>query len=511
MLQEDADDAGYADIVPDLEKIRRAGKHLLALINDILDISKIEAGKMDLYLETFQVSDLVAEVKHTIRPLVEKNTNRLIVHCPDSIGSMHADLTKVRQALLNLLSNAAKFTEHGTITLTIEQTTQIVEGVPHTQANGEAILIASSKPWITFQVTDTGIGMTLEQMQKVFQAFTQADASTTRKYGGTGLGLAISRRFCQMMGGDISVSSNIDTGSTFTIHLPMELIDQPMVALPSTTLSKDSTPATPTDASFGTVLVIDDDLSVRELMAHYLTKEGFHVETASTGEEGLELARNLRPIAITLDVLIPNINGWAVLSALKADLELADIPVVLMTIVDDKDRGFALGASDYLTKPVDYKRLAKLLQNYRPAATDALSDSTGQVLIVEDDDATRDMFRRILEKEGWLVLEAENGQIGLNQVETHHPDLILLDLMMPKMDGFEFINVLRQTPQWRSLPIIVVTAMDLTPADYLRINGYVEQILQKGAYNRDDLMQEVRDLVLTCIRHQPSRLKEASP
>ncbi|MDX2213829.1 MAG: PAS domain S-box protein [Oculatellaceae cyanobacterium bins.114] len=511
MLQEDADDAGYADITPDLEKIRGAGKHLLALINDILDISKIEAGKMDLYLETFQVADLVAEVEHTIRPLVEKNNNRLMVHYPDSIGIMHADLTKVRQALLNLLSNAAKFTEHGTITLTIEHTTQGLDAVPQTQTNGAATPIDSSRPWITFRVTDTGIGMTLEQMQKVFQAFTQADASTTRKYGGTGLGLAISRRFCQMMGGDILVSSTVNEGSTFTIHLPMELVDRPVVTSPSTTSMEDNLPDLSTDVLYGTVLVIDDDPSVRELVAHYLTKEGFYVETAGTGEEGLELARSLRPIAITLDVLIPNINGWAVLSALKADPELADIPVVVMTIVDDKDRGFALGASDYLTKPIDYKRLAKLLRNYRPEATDHRTDSIGQVLIVEDDDATRDMFRRILEKEGWIVLEAENGQIGLDQVASHHPDLILLDLMMPKMDGFEFISVLRQTPQWRSLPIIVVTAMDLTPADYLHLNGYVEQILQKGAYNRDDLLQEVRDLVLTCIRHQQTRLKEASP
>ncbi|MBD2461411.1 PAS domain S-box protein [Oscillatoria sp. FACHB-1407] len=515
MLQEDAEDAGYADIAPDLEKIQGAGKHLLALINDILDISKIEAGKMDLYLETFEVANLVAEVQNTIRPLVEKNANRLIVNCPKSMGRMHADLTKVRQSLFNLLSNAAKFTENGTITLTIEQTTP-TEGLtdPNTSlldANNAIAPTASSQPWITFRVTDTGIGMTLEQMQKVFQAFTQADASTTRKYGGTGLGLAISRRFCQMMGGDISVHSTLGEGSTFTIHLPMQLVDHTPDGLPSTMRIDDNTAATPIDASQGTVLVIDDDPSVRELVAHYLAKEGFHVETANTGEDGLQLARNLRPIAITLDVLIPNMNGWTVLSALKADPELADIPVVVMTIVDDKDRGFALGASDYLTKPIDYKRLAKLLQNYRPVGVDDLTTTTGQVLIVEDDGATREMFQRILAKEGWIVLEAENGQIGLQQVAAHQPDLILLDLMMPEMDGFEFIRVLRQSPEWRSLPIIVVTAMDLTPADHLHLNGYVEQILQKGAYSRDDLLQEVRDLVLTCIRHQHSRLKEASP
>jgi len=369
-------------------------------------------------------------------------------------------------------------------------------------------LKSTSPTWITFTVSDTGIGMSLEQMNRVFQAFTQADASTTRKYGGTGLGLAISRSFCQMMGGDITVNSTIGKGSTFKIHLPLEVFDGRDEADVTGMESEFRTAQTESNLPLGTILVIDDDPSVADLMARQLGREGFQIQAAMTGAEGLRLARECHPDAITLDVLIPDMNGWAILSALKADPDLADIPVVVVTIVDDKNQGFALGAADYLTKPIDYKRLATLLQKHRPPLLADADVNSGRVLIVEDDAMTRGMFRRILEKEGWVVAEAENGRIGLERVPVHQPDLILLDLMMPEVDGFQFIQNLRQTPEGRSLPILVITAMDLTPADHLRLNGYVEQILQKGAYSRDELLQEVHDLVLNCVRHQRTRLRE---
>lgn len=485
MLEEDADDMGYGEIVPDLEKIRTAGKHLLGLINDILDISKIEAGKMALFLETFDVSSLITEVQNTVRPLVEKNGNTLVVEQRSALGTMRADLTKVRQVLFNLLSNAAKFTDRGTIFLGVERRS------------------APSGDVITFTVSDTGIGMTLDQICHLFQPFTQADASTTRKYGGTGLGLAISRSFCRMMGGDITATSEPGKGSTFTFWIPAEVLERVDGRSPVTSsLSPTSDPSPPTE----TILVIDDDPSVRELMVRYLSKEGFRVETAASGEEGLACARKLRPDAITLDVMMPRMDGWAVLSKLKADPQLAEIPVVVLTIVDNKNLGFALGASDYLTKPIDYKRLITLLQKYRPSGESLDGEAT--VLITEDDPATREMFRRLMEKEGWKVMEATNGRHALAQVAQQAPDLILLDLMMPEMDGFQFIQALRSNPNWRSIPVVVVTAMDLTPNDRLYLNGYVEQILQKGAYTRDDLLQEVRDLVLNCIRYQRSKVLE---
>ncbi len=487
MLQEDAADLGVTEILPDLDKIRGAGKHLLDLINDILDISKIEAGKMDLFLETFEVSLLIQDIETTIQPLIAKQNNTLKVSCADNLGTMYADVTKVRQVLFNLLSNAAKFTENGTIALTVEQRSSFPSSslLPHPSS------LLSPPSSLLFHVSDTGIGITPEQADRLFQAFTQADTSTTRKYGGTGLGLALSRRFCQLMGGDITVSSEIGKGSIFTVQLPIAVTDRKAPHPETTFLPVLESACEPCF----TVLVIDDDVATQELIGRYLTKEGFRVETASTGEEGVRRAIELRPDAITLDVLMPRMDGWAVLSALKDNPDLAEIPVVVLTIVDDKNLGFALGASDYLTKPIDYKRLLTILSKYRPA-------DTGQVLIVEDDPATRDLFQRTLTKAGWTGIVAPNGRVALDCVAQQKPDLILLDLMMPEMNGFEFMTQLRQVDEWRSIPVIVVTAMTLTPADRAQLSGDVEQILQKGAYSRDDLLQEVRE-TLTSLDKRP--------
>jgi CheY-like chemotaxis protein len=334
-------------------------------------------------------------------------------------------------------------------------------------------------------------------MEKLFQAFSQADALTARKYGGTGLGLVITRRFCRMMGGDISVESEYGVGSTFTIRLPADVTArkaEPTLVAESRFELAPVSPVEPPPEGATTVLVIDDDPSVRDLMQRYLSKEGFRVETASGGEEGLRLAGELRPDVITLDVLMPEMDGWAVLTALKADPELASIPVIMLTIVDDKNRGYALGVSEYLTKPVDRERLVAVLHKYRSVPPPL------HALVVEDDAATREMLWRVLEGEGWTVAEAENGRVALERVAEEQPALILLDLMMPEMDGFEFVHELRKHGAWRSIPIVVVTAKDLTTEDRLRLNGYVEKILRKEAYSREALLTEVRDLVAGCVR-----------
>jgi signal transduction histidine kinase/DNA-binding response OmpR family regulator/ligand-binding sensor domain-containing protein len=474
MLQEEATDTGQAALVPDLEKIHGAGKHLLGLINDVLDLSKIEAGKMTLYLEDFEVAKLVNEVAATVQPLVQKNNNRLVVECPPDVGTMHADVTKVRQTLFNLLSNASKFTERGVISLRVKR-----QG-----GQGEALGLAGDGhvSRFTFHVSDTGIGMTPEQLNKLFQAFTQADASTSRKYGGTGLGLVISRKFCQMMGGEISVQSEPGKGSTFAVVLPRRVEDPA-----SKTQFFAKPPATaPGPATGPCVLVIDDDPSVSELMQRSLAKEGCHVESALDGESGLRLARQLKPTVITLDVMMPHLDGWAVLSALKADRATADIPVIMLTIVDDKQMGFALGAADYFTKPIDFRRLHQAIEKYSQAPA-------GQtVLVIEDQSETREMLRRTLEQDGWAVLEAPNGNAGLARLDGTVPALILLDLMMPEMDGFEFLQVLRLRPNGRNVPVIVITAKDLTEQDRRRLNGGVERIIQKSAATREQLLAEVR-------------------
>lgn len=482
MLQEEAEDLDQEEFIPDLQKIYSAGKHLLGLINDILDLSKIEAGRMELYLETFDISTTVQDIVTTIQPLVEKNANTLKVECAQDLGSMQADLTKVRQSLFNLLSNACKFTQEGTITLKVTR---------ENASSASASISNSPTPqnWITLSVTDSGIGMTAEQMSRLFEAFNQADASTTRQYGGTGLGLAITKKLCQMMGGDVTVESILGKGSTFTIQLPTE-VQKPKPQ--ATELLPIKSPLLPVGAK--TVLVIDDDPTVHDLMQRFLTKDGFRVVSALSGEQGLALAKELQPDAITLDVMMPSLDGWGVLSGLKADPELADIPVIMLTIVDNKTMGYALGASDYLTKPINRQRLSNLLQKY------GCNHPSCPILLVEDDTATRQMMCRILEKEGLNVIEAEDGCAALTEMANQQPELILLDLMMPKMDGFTFINQLQQNELWRSIPVIVLTAKDITPEDRQRLNGYVENILQKGAYSCEELLNQIRHLVVTHIQ-----------
>jgi PAS domain S-box-containing protein len=464
MLQEEAEGLGAESFLPDLKKINSAGRHLLELINSVLDLSKIEAGKMELYLETFAVPTLLHDIAAVIQPLAQKNSNRLEVHCDETVGTMRADLTKVRQALFNLLSNSCKFTNHGIVSLTAAR--EPVDGTD----------------WIIFHVRDTGIGMTPEQLSRLFEEFSQADAATTRQYGGTGLGLALSRRLVRLMGGDITVTSEPGRGSAFTVRLPAQ-VAEPRAAMPP------AAPSETASASASTVLVVDDEAAVRDLMQRFLTKEGFRVVTATGGEEGLRLAREISPEVITLDVLMPGVDGWAVLSALKADPDLADIPVIMFTIVDEKNLGYALGAADYLTKPIDRERLVAVLNRYRRDLP---------ILVVDDDPALRELIRRLLEREGYTVTEAENGRVALERIREAPPGAILLDLMMPEMDGFEFVRRFRKHDTWRTVPIIVLTAKDLSPEDHARLNGYVERILHKGAYSRESLLAEVRDMVAAC-------------
>jgi signal transduction histidine kinase/DNA-binding response OmpR family regulator len=495
MLQEEVADLGQIGLQPDLEKIHGAGKHLLGLINDILDLSKIEAGKMTLYLEEFDVAQMVREVATTVQPLVAKNGNRLEVTCPADIGRMRADLTKVRQTLFNLLSNACKFTEKGTITLRIDRGARPSRSpfeasrlepsgaVPQRSSGEDAGTIGrdARAPHLTFTVSDTGIGITTEQMNRLFEAFSQADASTTRKYGGTGLGLTISRNFCRLMGGDLTVTSEPGNGSAFTVILPAEVKE---AGSPAEPLAPRATPGVP----HSTVLVIDDEPLARDLIARALGKEGFHVELATDGRTGLELARKLKPQAITLDVMMPGLDGWAVLTALKADPATANIPVIMLTVVDEKQIGFALGAADYFTKPIDWGRLNSALGKYRKPTNHQT------VLIVEDDEQAREMLRRALTREGWQVIEAGNGRMALERLDGLVPALILLDLMMPEMDGFEFMQELRQRPDCRRVPVVVITAKDITEDDRRRLNGQVARILRKSALSMKELVSEVQAL-----------------
>lgn len=490
MLSEEADDLGQEEFVSDLDRIQNAGRHLLGLINDILDLSKIEAGKMELFIESFSMTDLMNNVIYTIQPLLDKGSNALHSDMGQNLGIMHGDMTKVQQSLLNLLSNATKFTENGEIKLKVERTQgTYVDGTGQT---GD---------WFQIEVSDTGIGMTPEQVESLFLPFTQADASTTRRYGGTGLGLAISRRFCRMMGGDITVASELGEGSTFTIHLPAEVSNMQLdVVQLEETVTRPETGLLNPLPNASTVLVIDDDPVARDLVERHLIKEGFHVETAVNGLEGLRLAKEIQPDVITLDVLMPSLDGWNVLTKLKDDPQLADIPVVIVSMIKDQNKGFALGAADYLLKPIDRKQLTNILRKFEPGNEHSIRN--GQVLIAEDDPATRDMLKRTIEREGWKVVEAENGRQALQSIARQRPNLIVLDMMMPEMNGFQFLSELRSHSIWQDIPVIVVTAKELTTEERRLLQRYAERVLEKGRYDSGNLLRQIRDLVIACLREQ---------
>lgn len=387
---------------------------------------------------------------------------------------MHADLTKVRQSLFNLLSNGSKFTEKGSLVLSVDRQDER----------------------IFFRVSDTGIGMTPEQMSKLFKAFTQADASTTRKYGGTGLGLAITQKFSQMMGGDINVESVFGKGSTFTMHLPVNI--QPLPEIYSFDRSLNSEEFFVELQGQNTILVIDDDLTIHDILTRFLSKQGFNVKTASNGLEGLRIAKEIQPSAITLDVMMPGMDGWAVLNALKSDPETANIPTIMMSMVHDRNLGYTLGAADYLLKPIDRHQLLSILQKY------SSEQSSNLVLVVEDNTEIRELLCRNFEKEGWSTIAAENGIQALKQLAIHTPGLIVSDLMMPEMDGFALLDRLRQDEKWRSIPVVIMTAKDLTPAERQQLDGCVRQVVQKGVCDRQTLLDQINHLLVEAIDRQKS-------
>jgi PAS domain S-box-containing protein len=470
ILQENAADKGDKESIEDLQKIESAGRHLLGLINNILDLSKIEAGKMDVFIEAVDIQALVKEVLSIVKPLADKSENLIEVICPADISSFRSDQTKVKQCLLNLLSNANKFTSRGTLALMVTR-----------EGNSR----------VCFRVSDTGVGMTKEQLARLFQAFSQADASTTKRFGGTGLGLAITKCFCTMLGGDVTVESTPGTGSTFTIMLPDQGVAPVAVVSPA---------AAAADGR-ATVLVVDDDPTVRGLLAKTLEKEGYRVVSASNGVEALALAREHRPQAITLDVLMPQMDGWGALKELKADAGLRDIPVIMVTVLNERGMAIPLGAADFVTKPVDRQRLAAILREH------CAGPSSASILVVEDDQPTRDTLCRSLASMGYVAHVAVNGRSGLDWLANHPaPSLILLDLMMPEMDGFEFLRELRQRPAFVDVSVIVLTAKELTAEDVRMLSGQTERIIAKNQAYLTELAAAVRGH----LARQPSGETEAA-
>lgn len=459
MLIEEARDQQDDELVPDLEKIASAGRHLLSLINDILDLSKIEANKMEVFLETFDVAELLSDVKATVAPLMAKNRNEFVQDLQGDLGKMHSDQTKLRQNLFNLLSNAAKFTEGGRVTLAVRRERR------------------ADSDWLVFQVADTGIGMTPEQQDRLFNAFTQADASTTRNYGGTGLGLSITRSFCRMIGGVVTVESEAGKGSIFTMEVPAEVTaerrqeaEKPSVAPPTPIVQPDRT-----------VLIIDDEPAARSIIAKALAEAGLASMEAASGAEGIAAARTHRPAAIILDIIMPHQDGWSVLRTLKSDPELCTIPVILATILADRELGLSLGAVEYLTKPIDTDKLIRTIE--------ACGGGKRDVLVVDDDRASREFLRRFLVKRNWTVHEAGDGVRGLELMKQLLPRLVLLDLLMPEMDGFQTLSEMQRVPELQNIPVVVVTSKDLSAKELRWLRDRAVAVVTKGANSRFQLVE----------------------
>jgi signal transduction histidine kinase/CheY-like chemotaxis protein len=470
MLAEELEDLKQDQLLPDLAKIESNARHLLSLINDVLDLSKIEAGRMTVAAEAFEVRRLLDDVVAATTSLAERKENRFVVDLGDAAGAMNTDQVKVRQCLLNLISNAAKFTEKGTITLAARRERE------------------AGRDWLRFAVTDTGIGMTEEQLTRLFQRFSQADESTTRQFGGTGLGLALTRAFCRMMGGDVTVTSKQGEGSTFTIRLPAELpTDEVAEAIPAHV----EVPEGPC------VLVVDDDAAQRDLLTRFLERQGFVVRSAADGQAGLALAKAMRPTAILLDVEMPRMDGWSMLHAVRSDPDLAETPVVMVSVLHEEGLGFALGATDYVTKPVDWERLKEIIRRFREPRPDSelgTPDAPGTVLVVDDHAGLRARLRTFLERVGLQVAEASDGSEALAEVDRRVPGLVLLDLTMPVMDGFAFLKALRARPHGRNLPVVVLTARDVTAGEQACLARQADRVLLKGSVSLHELAHDLREL-----------------
>jgi signal transduction histidine kinase/DNA-binding response OmpR family regulator/HAMP domain-containing protein len=475
---------GYA------EKINRNGKHLLDLINDILDLSKIESGRMELDLKPTQIDAVINDVADLLQHQVEAQGLKLSLSIDESVPELHLDNQKIKQVIINLVSNSIKFTEKGEIQLASKNCIE----------ESEEIVIT---------VMDTGIGIAEDKLDTIFEAFRQADASTTRKYGGTGLGLAISRAFVERMGGKLAVSSVEGQGSTFEIRLSCK--NQPTT---SQSLSKklaieetevttsteenveqtyEAAKVTSSDSKLPNrhkvkrVLIIDDDVDARELLSNYLTDQCDEIITAQNGEEGLQKARQYKPNLITLDLMMPGMNGWEVLNKLKQDDELAEIPVIVISIVAETRRAAVLGAVDAITKPVSQTKLNQVLQRCLGG-----QDLDGARLLVVDDEAdARDLICNLMTDQVGEIRTAANGREALARLEQYMPDLIILDLMMPVMDGLSFLRVLRADKRFFGIPVVVVTAKNLGESERRELELRVAAVVQKGDDQLADRLTEV--------------------
>jgi PAS domain S-box-containing protein len=452
-----------------LDRIQANGKHLLGLINEILDLSKIEAQKMELHLSPTALDTLVRETLTQHEALVRDKPVQLLAELPAQVALVQTDADKFKQVLINLIGNALKFTERGSIVVRL-----VTDQSDH-------------RP-VRLEVSDTGIGIPQEKLALIFDAFQQAEAGTSRKYGGTGLGLTISRALCQLMGCRIEVKSEVGRGSTFTVVLPGESTSLPRSWGPEPAAPVVPPAPGPSDLKGKVVLVIDDELDSRTLLSHVLDEFGCQVITASSGEQGLRMAREFQPHIITVDLLMPHMDGWQFICALKSDAEVSHIPVVVVSVLSGESRGHVLGAVDVLQKPVTREELLAALRRNLPPANP-------RVLVVDDEENFRQLIISQLEGEAVEIDTAANGREALELMARRPPGVVLLDLIMPEMDGMAFLSAIRLDPRCRCLPVVVVTAKDLTATEANQLKAQTCKVLSKGSALEGELRGVLRELL----------------
>ncbi|MDC0902383.1 response regulator [Gammaproteobacteria bacterium] len=464
MLYEDCEDLGYDDLLPDLKKITSSGSHLLSLINNILDLSKIEAGKMELFVTSFEIENMVQTIKDVSEPLAAKNDNGFVINLDGAMGSMSQDETKLRQCLTNFLSNGFKFTKNGTVTLDVKS--RMIDDLE----------------FIDFAVIDTGAGMSPEGVAKVFEEYTQAERSTSANYGGTGLGLPISKKFAEMMGGDVIVTSEEGVGSVFTMSVPRECPEYNEDEVEGNVINLDD--------QDNLVVLVDDDVAMHDLIKRTISKLNLTLLGATNSEKGMELIREVKPKLILLDVLMPGRDGWSLLKECKTDKDLKDIPVIMISQLNQSNLAASLGANDYLTKPIDRSHFINTLKRILGNDT-----KDKKVLVIDDDKDVRELLSRLLKDAGYRPIDARDGKEGLERTKDE-PALIILDLEMPRMDGFEFLdNYIKDVPEESRAPVLVFSGKDLTDVQEDLLKERVVGLVKKDDVSMDNLSKMIQGIV----------------
>jgi len=485
MLYDDVNESGNAEMADDLEHIVSSGKHLLSLINDVLDLSKIDAGEMQLYLNDVSLPQLVSEVMSDVESLIVSNGNSVTVDCDERSGSIHTDAARLKQVLVNILGNAAKFTHNGEVSLLVER------------------VVDNGGEWVEFRVIDTGIGISEKQQKHLFKAFTQVDESATRQYGGTGLGLAISASMCQLMGGDITVMSQLESGSEFVIRIPVEAVSatakgnsvvsplnrQPVLAPTHVINEKHMGNMTGRQEKSPAILIIDDDPSVGDLLQRTLRDENFYIEVVNSGREGLERAVELVPDLIILDVVMSDMSGWPVLSQLKKNPTLLHVPVIMHSMTDERAMAVKLGAAGYIDKPADKHELIGVIKSHLH------NNVVSTVLVVGGDVDTRRLARMVFENQGWDIMEVADSEVALMRVAEKIPSAIVLDTDLPTMNATEFVQKLEENEKWKSVPVLVLTGHSISDEEREKLLMHVDMVIEKGAYSLDILLRRLRELI----------------